>query len=217
NDWAEQVKSFSYVIGTPAAAQHLPDGYVEVSLDNFATSTRATLNSTNNTWTASIPGTSGTICARQILAKDLYTPLWDDVQAGPVSCTTIGPPAITSVVSRKNHGTLTPPGDLPLNLGTPATIECRTGGIPSGNHTLVFTFANTLNITNPVSSITATATTSSGTQTLSASGNIGTDTHQYFVNLTGVPNASHVTVTLNSVLDSTSNSSNVSVNMDVLF
>src|SRR4029077_11668479 len=68
----DQVKSFSYIIGTAAAAQHYPDGYVEVSLDNFATSTRATLNQTNNIWTVSIPGTSGTICARQILARDLY-------------------------------------------------------------------------------------------------------------------------------------------------
>src|SRR5947209_20459235 len=28
----DQAKSFSYAIGTPTAAQHLPDGYVEVSL-----------------------------------------------------------------------------------------------------------------------------------------------------------------------------------------
>ena len=214
----DQAKTFSYIIGTPLAGQHLPDGYVQVSLDNFATSALATLNPANNTWTASIPASgSGTVCARQVLSKGLYTPLWDDVQAGPVACANFGPPALTSVVSRKIHGMLTPPGDLPLNLGTPATIECRTGGIPSGNHTLVFTFANTLNIANPVSSITATATTSSGTQTLSASGNIGTDTHQYFVNLTGVPNASHVTVTLLGVTDSLNNNGDEPpVHMDVL-
>jgi hypothetical protein len=217
NDWADQVKSFSYVIGTLPAGQHLPDGYVQVSLDNFATSALATLNPANNTWTASIPGNNGTVCARQVLAKNLYTPLWDDVQAGPVSCTTIGPPAITSVVSRKNHGTLTPPGDLILNLGTPVTIECRTGGIPSGNHTLVFTFANTLNLVSPVSSITATATTSGGTQTLSPTGSLGTDTHQYFVTLNGVPNASHVTVTLLGVTDSLNNNGDEPpVHMDVL-
>jgi hypothetical protein len=126
------------------------------------------------------------------------------------------PPVLTGVVSRKTHGTLTPPGDLTLNPGTPATIECRTGGIPSGNHTLVFTFANTLNVSNPVGSITATATTSSGTQNVTANGNIGTDTHQYFVNLSGVPNASHVNVTLNNVLDSAGNNGLVSAHMDVL-
>jgi hypothetical protein len=127
------------------------------------------------------------------------------------------PVSLVRVVSRKTHGTLSPAGDLTLSSSNPATIEPRAGGIPSGNHTLVFTFLNTLNTVSPVSSITATATTSSGTQPLSTTGNIGTDTHQYFVNLTGVPNASHVNVTLNSVLDSTSNSSNVSAHMDVLF
>ncbi|HET6770575.1 MAG TPA: DUF11 domain-containing protein, partial [Actinomycetota bacterium] len=88
NDWVDQAKTFSYVVGTPAAAQHLSDGYVEVSLDpDFTTSTLATLNSADNTWTAMIPGapSGGTVYARQVLAKDLYTPVWDDVQAGPVA------------------------------------------------------------------------------------------------------------------------------------
>lgn len=84
----DQVKSFSYQIGTPANGQHLYDGYVQVSLDpNFNTSTLATLNPANNTWTASLTGnpTAGFIYARQVLSKDLYTPLWEDVQAGPVA------------------------------------------------------------------------------------------------------------------------------------
>jgi uncharacterized repeat protein (TIGR01451 family) len=88
NDWADQAKSFSYIIGTAAAGRHLPDGYVEVSTSpSFSTSTRATLNPGDNTWTASISGApiSGTIYARQILSKDLYTPLWDNVQAGPTA------------------------------------------------------------------------------------------------------------------------------------
>lgn len=88
NDWADQAKSFSYLIGTAAAAQHLPDGYVEVSTDpSFSTSTRATLNPDDNTWAASISGAPifGTVYARQILSHDLYTPLWDDVQAGPTA------------------------------------------------------------------------------------------------------------------------------------
>ena len=82
----------------------------------------------------------------------------------------VSPLTPTSVVSRKTHGTLTPPGDLPLNPARQSTIECRSGGIPSGNHTLVFSFVNTL--TGPgASSVTATATTSSGT--LSPTGGIG--------------------------------------------
>jgi uncharacterized repeat protein (TIGR01451 family) len=93
NDWVDQSKTFSYVVGTPAAGQHLSDGYVEVSLDpDFTTTTLATLNSSDNTWTAMIPGApaSGTVYARQILSKDLYTPVWDDVQAGPVASLSFG-------------------------------------------------------------------------------------------------------------------------------
>jgi hypothetical protein len=80
----------------------------------------------------------------------------------------------------------------------------------------VFEFANTL--TGPgATSITATATTSSGTQNVTATGSIGTDTHEYIVNLTGVPNASHLNVTLNGVTDSVPSTGNVGpVRMDVL-
>jgi uncharacterized repeat protein (TIGR01451 family) len=88
NDWADQAKTFSYRIGTPANRQHMADGYVQVSLDpSFSSPTLATLNSNNNTWTASITGApvAGTVYARQILSKDLYTPVWDDVRAGPVA------------------------------------------------------------------------------------------------------------------------------------
>jgi uncharacterized repeat protein (TIGR01451 family) len=88
NDWADQAKTFSYQVGTPSAAQHQPDGTVQVSLDpSFADPTTATLEPDGDGWRASIAGApfSGTIYARQILSKDLYTPLWDDVQAGPVA------------------------------------------------------------------------------------------------------------------------------------
>ena len=130
----------------------------------------------------------------------------------PSSVTCLPIPSLTGVVSRKTHGTLTPPGDLPLTLTGPVTIECRTGGIPSGNHTLVFTFANTLTV---VTGYTATYTTSSGTQTVTGTGSIsGTS---YTVNLTNVPNACHVGITLNGVTDSAGNSGNIGpVHMDVL-
>lgn len=143
--------------------------------------------------------------------------------AGPGDCATIpAVPELTGAVSRKTHGSLTPPpagpGDLTLNLNpsTPATIEPRLGGSPSGNHTLVFTFLNTLNAPG-ATSITATADTGSGPQNVTASGGIGTDTHEYIVNLTGVPNASHVSVTLHGVSDSAGNSGDIApVRMDVL-
>ena len=149
-----------------------------------------------------------------------------DNNAGPGDCASIPQiPPLNGVVSRKTHGSLTPPptgpGDLTVNLNpsTAATIEPRLGGSSSGNHTLVFTFLNTL--TGPgATSITATADTGSGPQPLpqnQISGSIGTDTHQYIVNLTGVPNASHISVTLHGVSDSAGNSGDIApVRMDVL-
>jgi hypothetical protein len=144
----------------------------------------------------------------------------------PSAVTCLPPPPLTAVVSRKTHGTITPPFDLTLNLvpTTPATIEPRAGGSPSGNHTLVFRFANAL---TGVTSVTATARTSSGTQNVTVNGagtGIGVDTgtgshlNEYTVSLTGVPNASHVTVTLNGVTDVSNNGpSPISVRMDVLW
>jgi hypothetical protein len=123
------------------------------------------------------------------------------------------PVALDAVVSRKTHGSAgTFDVDLPLT-GTPG-IECRSGGA-NGEHTLVFSLLNSL---NTVSGITATATTSSTTvpvMVLNTSG-IGTDTHEYVANLSGVPNASHLTVTLNGVTDSANSFGDVSAHMDVL-
>src|SRR5205823_6464263 len=99
------------------------------------------------------------------------------------------PPQLASVVSQKTHGSTT--FDLTLNPDTPATIEPRQGGSSSGDHTLVFSFVNTLNLANPVSSITATAITSGGTEMPATTGSLQTDAHLYRVDLTGVPNASH--------------------------
>ena len=111
---------------------------------------------------------------------------------------------ISGVVSRKIHGAAGP-FDLVLPVsGTPA-IECRSGG--TGNdHQLIFVFPDTLQSVGGVS-------TSAGT--ISSSG-IGTDTHQYIVNLSGVTNGQYVTVTLNNAQDNASHSGNVSVTMGVL-
>ncbi|HEX8098915.1 MAG TPA: sialidase family protein, partial [Actinomycetota bacterium] len=88
SDVVDQAKTFSYIIGTPPSRQHQPDGYVQVSLDpNFGSFTTATLDPSDNTWAASLPNAPafGYVYARQFLSKDLYTSLWDDVQAGPVA------------------------------------------------------------------------------------------------------------------------------------
>src|SRR4029077_4841261 len=90
--------------------------------------------------------------------------------------------------------------DLPLsgNVG----IECRTGGSPTGNHTIVVAFPT------PVSAV-ASATCAGNAATKSISGN------QVTVNCTGVPNAQTVAINLVGVNDGT-NVGNVSVAMGVL-
>jgi uncharacterized repeat protein (TIGR01451 family) len=122
NDWADQAKTFSYRIGTPAAKQHLADGYVQVSLDpSFSSPTLATLNQANNTWTAQLAGApaSGTVYARQILSKDLYTPVWDDVQAGPVAQRSFSFPAAITI----DKSTYPDPAQTVAHLGQPVTFR----------------------------------------------------------------------------------------------
>ena len=133
-----------------------------------------------------------------------------------ISVTTSGPP-LTGVVSRRAHsGGVNPPmydvTVLPQTNGQTA-IECRTADA-NGRYTLVFGFDNTL---SSVGGVTATATANGGgTQAVGATGQIGADTHQYLVTLSGVPNAQYVTVTLNNVLDSANKSGNVSATLGFL-
>jgi PKD repeat protein len=111
---------------------------------------------------------------------------------------------ISGVVSRKVHGGVGP-FDLVLPLSGPPAIECRSGG--TGNdYQLIFVFPDTLSSVGGVS-------TSAGT--VSSSG-IGTDTHQYIVNLSGVTTGQYVTVTLNNAHDSANHVGNVSATMGVL-
>jgi hypothetical protein len=106
----DQAKSFSYRITglVPASGSRQPDGYVEVSLDpNFTNPVIADLiGPTPNSWEANIPNAppTGTVYVRQILSKDLYTPVWDDVQAGPIDQMSYGPTAVAvrSFVARRS-------------------------------------------------------------------------------------------------------------------
>jgi hypothetical protein len=114
---------------------------------------------------------------------------------------------LVSSVSRKTHGNA---GTFDINLPQTGTlgIECRTGGV-NGDYTLVFTFAN------PLTSV-GSASVTSGTGSVSSS-SIGSDAHQYTVNLTGVTNAQYLTVSLTNVHDSAGNGSNaVLASMGVL-
>jgi hypothetical protein len=117
---------------------------------------------------------------------------------GNASCTAGIVPI--SAVSRKTHG---PAGvfDIPLPLtGTPG-VECRSGGANS-DYQVVVTFAAPVT----VSSATSTGGTVANT---SANGNTVT------VNLTGVPNAQTINITLVNV-NSGSTSGNVAIPMSLL-
>lgn len=123
-----------------------------------------------------------------------------------VTVTSAASPQLTRVDSMMVHGSA---GTFPVNLpltGNPG-IECRSGG-QNGNFTLVFTFANPL-----VSVDQATVTSGAGRVSTSA---IGSDSHTYVVNLTGVTNAQRVSVALVNAHDSTGLVGNVSVTMGVL-
>jgi hypothetical protein len=97
------------------------------------------------------------------------------------------------VVSRKTHGSA---GPFDVDLANGNGIECRSGGA-NGDYTLVFTFANPLTSVGGV-------TISSGTAGVKSSV-IGSDPHQYIVDLTGVTNAQRVVISLNNVQDVAAN------------
>lgn len=115
---------------------------------------------------------------------------------------------LSSVVSRKAH-TNVGSHDVALpTIGTPG-VESRTGGA-TGDHSLVFTFAQ------PLTSVgSATVTTGSGSVTSSAIDSA--DAHRYLVSLGGVTDAQRLVVTLSNVSDSAGHSSpSVQVTIDVL-
>ncbi len=115
------------------------------------------------------------------------------------------PVTVSSVVSRKTHGSA---GTFDIDLLGGTGVECRTGGA-SGNYTVVFTFANTLS-----SAGGATVTSGNGSVTGSS---IGSDAHEYIVNLTGVMNAQRLQIALTNVQDSAGNASaSVTGNFNVL-
>ena len=117
-------------------------------------------------------------------------------------------PSVTSVVSRKTHG-LAGSFDIDLPPGG-FGVECRSGG-PSGDYTIVFTFANNL------TSVGGVSVTSVSNASIISSGIDSSDRHQYVVNLTGVTNRQVVFINLSNVVDSAVTFSNtISASMIVL-
>ena len=99
------------------------------------------------------------------------------------------PLTITTAVSRKTHGGAGA-FDCPLPLSGPAGIESRTGG-GSGDHTIVFTFANDV--------VSGGATVISGTGSIAGSPTFSANTMT--VNLTGVLDQQTLGVKLSGVTD----------------
>jgi len=97
--------------------------------------------------------------------------------------------ALVTGVSRKVHGAAGT-FDIPLTFSGSPAVECRN---TAGNHTLVFTFNNTL--------ASGTAAVTGGTGTISGTPVISGATMT--VNLTGVADVQRLTVTLQSVTDTT--------------
>jgi hypothetical protein len=126
----------------------------------------------------------------------------------PTGAPTPPPVQLNAVASRKVHGDAgTFNVDLPLG-GNPG-IECRSGG-PNGEHTMIFTFANSL-------TSVATASITSGTGSVTRGNIDSNDGHNYIVNLSSVTNSQVITVNLANVYDSAGNgSSSVSASMGVL-
>jgi trimeric autotransporter adhesin len=117
------------------------------------------------------------------------------------------PVQLSAVASRKIHGSAGP-FEIDLPLTGPPGIECRSGGTNS-DYTIVFSFAN------PLTSVGG-ASVTSGTGIVGSAA-IGSDAHQYIVDLTGVANAQTITVSLTNVNDSAGNSTGaVSASMGVL-
>jgi len=90
-------------------------------------------------------------------------------------------------------------GDFDIDLTAGNGVECRTGGVGTGDYKLIFTFSN--NLTSVDSASVSCGSVSSST--------MGPNADQYTVNLTGQNscNAQYNTVTLNDVNDSAGNHS----------
>jgi hypothetical protein len=115
---------------------------------------------------------------------------------------------LVSVASVTNHGSAGSFSiDLPLD--PPRGVECRSGG-PNGQYTIVFTFG--LGLTN-----VGGASITSGIGTVTSSMIDSSDSHRYFVNLSGITNAQYIKVTLSNVNDSAGNHTNlISQQMGIL-
>ena len=116
---------------------------------------------------------------------------------------------LVSVVSRMQHGTITPPFEVNLPLTGTRGVECRSSSsLGAGNYTIVFQFDNALASVGGASVSTGTGSVSSRA--------IGLNNHEYIVNLTGVSDQQYVAVTLTGVQGAANGGTVVGPQMGVL-
>jgi hypothetical protein len=183
----------TFVSATPSVGTCSGTSTVTCKLGTFPSGTTATIDIV-----VTAPSVAGTITNTATVAAATADPIPSNNSSTVTTTVQLLP---TSAVSRKTHGTAGT-FDVDLPLSGSVGVECRSGGSPSGNHTIVVTFPVTI-------TAVASATCAGNPATTSISGN------QVTVNCTGVPNAQVVTIDLNGV-SAGSGSSNVSVPMGVL-
>ncbi|MEP6809971.1 MAG: dockerin type I domain-containing protein, partial [Chthoniobacterales bacterium] len=149
---------------------HTRDGYQPLANDSF-----------NPVGYSNVSGAFDTVSSN-VQATPLATGITSVLAPGAPN-----PFALLKVVSRKTQG-IAGIYDIPLSLGQPIGVECRSSG---GQHTLVFTFNNP--IVGGSASITSGTGQISGTPLLSD--------RTMTVSLTGVANAQRLTILLNGVTD----------------
>ena len=117
------------------------------------------------------------------------------------NCTAVDPVPVqlTSVVSRKTHGSA---GDFDVDLLSPTKVECRSGQPAAGDHKIVFAFEVPVTF--------ATAECGGAAATTSTSGNSVT------VNCTGRPNAASTLVVLRGVTAPGFSTADVPATLDLL-
>jgi len=98
---------------------------------------------------------------------------------------------LVNVVSRMQHGSITPPFEVNLPLTGTRGVECRSSSsLGAGKYQMVFQFDNAL------TSVTGASVTGTGSV---SSRMIGLNNHEYIVNLTGVANKQYISVKLTGV------------------
>jgi uncharacterized repeat protein (TIGR01451 family) len=185
----------TFVSATPSTGSCSGTSTVTCNLGIFPSGATATVDIV-----VTAPNTPGTITNTATVAALTTDPTPANNTATVM--TTVSPLAPTGAVSRKTHGGTAGTFDVALPLSGPVGIECRNGGDPTGNHTIVVTFPTTI-------TGVASATCAGNAATKSISGN------EVTVNCTGVPNKQTIAINLVGVTDGT-NTANVSIPMGVL-